>query len=50
MPLWLEGHMANKILIPLQSFISCFLKPPANRPVAVGVTEGHWQGLIPSVS
>ena len=24
--LWLEGHIANKILIPLQSLISCFLK------------------------
>ena len=23
----LEGHMANKILIPLQSLISCFLEP-----------------------
>ena len=29
--------MANKILIPLLSLISCFLKPPANRQVAVGV-------------
>ena len=26
-PLSLEGHMANKILIPLQSLISCFLEP-----------------------
>ena len=34
--LWLEGHMANKILISLQSPISCFLEPPVNRHVAVG--------------
>ena len=40
--------MANKILIPLQSFISCFLKPPANRRAAVSVTEGLWQGLLTS--
>ena len=30
LPLWLEGHMANKILIPLQSLISCFLRSPVN--------------------
>ena len=36
--------MANKILIPLLSLISCFLKPPANRQVAVGTTEGLWRG------
>ena len=35
MLLWLEGHMANKILKPLQSLVSCFLEPPANRQVAV---------------
>ena len=28
--------MANKILIPLQSLISCLLEPPANRRAAVG--------------
>ena len=27
----MEGHMGNKILIPLLSIISCFLEPPANR-------------------
>ena len=25
-PSWLEGYIANKILIPLQSLVSCFLK------------------------
>ena len=25
--LWLEGYLPNKILIPLQSLISCFLEP-----------------------
>ena len=49
-PLWLEGHMANKILIPLQYLVFCFLKPSANRLAAVGATEGLWQGLLPSVS
>ena len=34
--LQLEGHMADKILIPLQSLICCFLKPPANKWAAVG--------------
>ena len=48
--LWLEGHMANKILIPLLSLVSCFLKPPMNRQAAVGATEGLWQGLLLSVS
>ena len=38
----------NKILIPLQSLVSCFLEPPANRRVAVGATEGLWRG--PGVS
>ena len=43
--------MANKILIPLLSLISCFLKPPANRQVAVGTTEGLWRGSVcPEVS
>ena len=45
--LCLEGHMANKILIPLQSLISCFLEPPANRPMAVGAIEGLWKGYSP---
>ena len=42
--------MDNKILIPLHFLVSCFLKPPVNRRVAVGATEGLWQGLLPSVS
>ena len=42
--------MANKILIPLRSLISCFFEPPVNRRVAVGATEGLWQVLLPSVS
>ena len=36
--------MPNKILTPLQSLVSCFLEPPANRRVAVGATEGLWRG------
>ena len=28
--------MANKILIPLLSLVSCFLNPPMNRQAAVG--------------
>ena len=36
--------MPRKILIPLQSLISCFLEPPANRQVAVGAVEGLWRG------
>ena len=39
--------MANKILNPLQSLISCFLEPPANRPMAVGAIEGLWRGYSP---
>ena len=49
-PLWLDGHMANRILIPLQSLVSYFLKHPVNRWMAMGATEGLWQGLLPSVS
>jgi len=29
-------NMPNKILIPLQSLVSCFLEPPMNRWAAVG--------------
>ena len=36
--------MSNKILIPLQSLVSCFLETPANRQAAVGTTEGLWRG------
>ena len=42
--------MPSKILIPLQSLISCFLEPPMNRRMAVGAVEGLWQGLLLSVS
>ena len=35
--------MSNKILTPLQSLISCFLKPPVNRWAAFGATEGLWR-------
>ena len=34
----------NKILIPLQSLVSCFLEAPANRRAAVGAIEGLWRG------
>ena len=44
--LWLERHMANKILIPLQSPVACLLEHPANRRVAVGATEGLWQCIL----
>ena len=36
--------MPNKILIPLQSLASCFLKLPTNRRVAVGAIKGLWRG------
>ena len=36
--IWLK-HMANKILIPLQSLISYFLKPPVNSRVTVGALK-----------
>ena len=42
--------MANKILIPLQSLVSWFPEPPANRQAAVGAMEGLWKGLLLSVS
>ena len=37
-------HMPNKILIPLQSLISCFLNPSVKRQVSVGAIEGLWRG------
>ena len=40
--------MPNKILIPLQSLVSCFLKPPVNRRAAVGAIEGLWRGYSPA--
>ena len=36
--------MPNKILIPLQSFVSCFLESLVNRRAAVGTIEGLWRG------
>ena len=45
--LWLEGHMANTILISLQSLISCFFETPMDRWAAVGATEGFWRGYSP---
>ena len=38
--------MPNKISVPLQSLISCFIEYPVKRWVAVGATEGWWQGLL----
>ena len=38
--------MAYKILIPLQSLISCFLEPPVNRQTAVGAIEELWQEIL----
>ena len=45
-----KDKMTNKILIPIQPLISCLLKCPVNRWVAVGATEGLRQGLLPNVS
>ena len=42
--------MAKKILIPLQSLVSCFLEAPANRRAAVGAIEGLWQGLLSTIA
>ena len=42
--------MTNKILIPLQSLVSCFLKPPVSRRVAVGTTEGSGSGYLVAVA
>ena len=36
--------MPNEILIPLQSLVSCSLKPPVNRRMAEGTIEGLWRG------
>ena len=36
--------MPNKILILLQSLVSCFLEPAMSTRVAVGSTEGPWKG------
>ena len=44
LPLWQEGHMANKIVISLQSLISCFLKLPVNRRMAALAIKGLWRG------
>ena len=42
--------MPNEILIPLQSLVSCFLKPPMNRLTTVVAIEELWQGILLSVS
>ena len=42
--------MANNILIPLQSLVSCFLKPPMNRREAVGTIEGLCWGHLVAVA
>ena len=39
--------MANNILIPLQSLVSYFLKPPMNRREAVGAIEDSGRGYSP---
>ena len=39
--------MDNKILIPLQSLVSCSLEPSVNRRVAVGATEEFCRGYSP---
>ena len=36
--------MPNEISFPLQSLVSCFLKPPVNRWAAVGTIEGLLRG------
>ena len=40
-------HMANRILIPLQSLLSCFSETPTDRRAAVGATEELWSGYSP---
>ena len=40
----MDISLPDEILIPLQSLVSCFLKLPTNRRVAVGTTEGLWRG------
>ena len=39
--------MDNKILIPLQSLVSCSLEPSVNRRVAVGAIEELCRGYSP---
>ena len=39
--------MANRILIPLQSLVSYFLKAPVNRPATVGAIEDSGRGYSP---
>ena len=33
---WLEGHMPNKLFIPLQSLVSCFLEAPVHQASSSG--------------
>ena len=42
--------MDNKILIPLQSLVSCSLEPSVNRRVAVGAIEELCRGYSPVCS
>ena len=42
--------MANKILIPLQTLISCFLELPTNRQAAMCAIEGFCQGYLVAVA
>lgn len=48
MLIWLEGHTASKILIPLQSLI--LVSRTTKQAGGSGCSEGLWQGLLPSVS
>ena len=41
--LWLEGHTANKILISLQSLISCFLESPWEQASGSGCSRVSWR-------
>ena len=46
----LEEHMANKIVMPLQSLVSCLLEPPMNRRVAVGAIEDSGRSYFVAVA
>ena len=41
------GHVANKILTPLQNPLFLISSnPPPNRRATVGAVDGLWQGLL----
>ena len=42
--------MANEILMPLQSLVSCLLEPSVNRRVAVGAIEDSGRSYIIAVA